>query len=305
MNKVLSLTEIKQKLPYTYPMLLVDRAVIENENRCVGVKNLTFNEEFFQGHFPGHPIMPGVLQVETMKQVAKILVGEKINPNKDKNVYIKNLKRVKFRKPSLPGDRLSIEIDVLNITDNEAEIKAVIKNNAGVGCQANITLATRYKQEPTTMPSLYNEYDKTGDIVMNIEQLQNVIPHRYPFLLLDYIVSMDEQNVLAVKNLSYNEPVFRGHAPEFPFLPEGFQMEIVAQASCAQMLSQPENKGLIGYFMGVDRAEFLKPIFPGDQLIVSVEKGETKGRFGKATGKIQVEGEDVATMKLSFALVDA
>ncbi len=305
MSKILSLTEIKQKLPYSYPMLLVDRVMIENENRCVGVKNLTFNESFFQGHFPGHPIMPGVLQIETMKQVAKILVGDRLNSNKDKNIYIKTLKRVKFRKPSLPGDRLSIEIDVVNITDEEAEIKAIIKNNAGVGCQANMTLAVREQEEPNSMPSLYNEYDKTDDIAMNIEQIQNLIPHRYPFLLIDYIISMDDDNVLAVKNLSYNEPVFRGHAPEFSFLPEGFQLEIIAQASCAQMLSRPENKGLIGYFMGVESAEFLKPIFPGDQLILKVKKGESKGRFGKVNGIIEVEGEEVAIMKMSFALVDA
>jgi len=304
-QNILSIKEIKEVLSNRYPMLLVDRVAIEDDEKVIGVKNLTFNEEFFQGHFPGHPIMPGVLQIEAMKQVAEIAVCAKINPNKDKNIYIKELKKVKFRKPVNPGDRIQIEIEVTECSDDFAIVKAIVKNNAGVTCQAIITIAAREKITPAAMPELWTDLDKTDDILLDAIQIQEIIPHRFPFMFIDYIKEMETKSVIAIKNLSYNEPFFRGNTPDYAVLSESILSEIVAQTGCVVMLAQPEHKGKIGYFMGIDEAKFLNPVFPGDQLIIDVVLGKANSRFGKALGKIKVGDKLIAEISLSFVLVEA
>jgi len=107
--------EIMSILPHSYPFLLVDRVVeMELPHRAVGIKNVTFNEAFFQGHFPKEPVMPGVLIVEAMGQTAGILVfkilGEDI---RGKGVYLMALDKVKFRRPVIPGDQLRLELEVM------------------------------------------------------------------------------------------------------------------------------------------------------------------------------------------------
>lgn len=105
---------ILEILPHRYPFLLVDRIIeVEGERRIVGIKNVTINEPFFQGHFPGHPIMPGVLIVEAMAQVGGVLLLDKIERPETKVVYFMSLDNVKFRRPVVPGDQLRLELEVL------------------------------------------------------------------------------------------------------------------------------------------------------------------------------------------------
>jgi 3-hydroxyacyl-[acyl-carrier-protein] dehydratase len=110
---VLDINEIMKILPHRYPFLLVDR-IIEHEQgkRCVGLKNVSINEPFFQGHFPGHPVMPGVLIIEAMAQVAGIMAyrasGDEM---KNKVSYFMSIDSAKFRKPVFPGDQLRIEVE--------------------------------------------------------------------------------------------------------------------------------------------------------------------------------------------------
>ncbi len=112
---VLDVNEVMQILPHRYPFLMVDRVVdFEGENKCTGVKSVTINEPYFQGHFPGHPVMPGVLQVEAMAQVASILML-RLDENQGKIGYFMSADRVKFRKPVFPGDTLFIEAEILKI----------------------------------------------------------------------------------------------------------------------------------------------------------------------------------------------
>jgi UDP-3-O-[3-hydroxymyristoyl] N-acetylglucosamine deacetylase/3-hydroxyacyl-[acyl-carrier-protein] dehydratase len=127
---VLDINEIMQILPHRYPFLLVDRIVgFEGENKCTGVKNVTMNEPFFQGHFPGHPIMPGVLQVEAMAQVASILMLRREEYH-GMIGYFMSANKVKFRKPVLPGDTLFIETEVLKIRRSigQARGRCVVNN---------------------------------------------------------------------------------------------------------------------------------------------------------------------------------
>ena len=108
----LDINEIMKILPHRYPFLMVDRIIeVEQGKRCVGIKNVTMNEPFFQGHFPGHPIMPGVLIIEAMAQVAGIMAYlASDGANRDKVTYFLAIDNARFRKPVLPGDQLRIEV---------------------------------------------------------------------------------------------------------------------------------------------------------------------------------------------------
>ena len=122
---VFDIGRIQDVLPHRYPFLLVDRIIeIEGKTRIVGIKNVTINEPFFQGHFPGHPIMPGVLIIEAMAQVGGMLVlgTEDIS---DKVVYFMSLDNVKFRRPVLPGDQLRCEVEMVQFRGKTAKMKGV------------------------------------------------------------------------------------------------------------------------------------------------------------------------------------
>ncbi len=111
---MLDVNEIMKLLPHRYPFLLVDRITeIEPDKKIVGLKNVTINEPFFPGHFPGHPVMPGVLIVEAMAQVAAILVYSSSADNAGKITYFVGIDNTKFRKPVVPGDQLRLELEVI------------------------------------------------------------------------------------------------------------------------------------------------------------------------------------------------
>jgi len=115
---MITIKEIQELLPHRYPFLLVDRIIeIQPGVKAVGIKNITINEEFFLGHFPGHPIMPGVLIIEAMAQVAGILAFRS-GANVGKPVYFMSIEKAKFRKPVVPGDQLRLEINILQQRGN-------------------------------------------------------------------------------------------------------------------------------------------------------------------------------------------
>ena len=108
----LDVNEIMKVLPHRPPFLMVDRIIeLEDGVRCVGIKNTTINEHFFQGHFPGHPVMPGVLMVEAMAQVACLMAYKATNTDYHKKIcYFMSIDNAKFRKPVFPGDQLRFEV---------------------------------------------------------------------------------------------------------------------------------------------------------------------------------------------------
>ena len=113
---VLDIHRILEFLPHRYPMLLVDRILeVEPGKRIVGLKNVTINEPFFVGHFPGHPIMPGVLIVEAMAQAGGLLIMSEVEDISEKVVYFMSLDGVKWRKPVVPGDQLIFDVELLQL----------------------------------------------------------------------------------------------------------------------------------------------------------------------------------------------
>ena len=106
-------------LPHRYPFLLVDRIIeLEGDQRIVGLKNVTINEPFFQGHFPGAPVMPGVLFIECMAQVAGVMIYRNMPDKEKKLIYFTGIENAKFRRPVLPGDQLRVEMQLLNRRHN-------------------------------------------------------------------------------------------------------------------------------------------------------------------------------------------
>ncbi|MEW6571725.1 MAG: 3-hydroxyacyl-ACP dehydratase FabZ [Nitrospirota bacterium] len=126
---MIDIKEIHKLLPHRYPFLMVDRIIeIEEGVKAKGLKNVTVNEEFFQGHFPGQPIMPGVLIIEAMAQVAGILAFRS-GANTGKSVYFMSIEKAKFRKPVIPGDQMILEVTIVQSRGNVWKFSA----NAHVG----------------------------------------------------------------------------------------------------------------------------------------------------------------------------
>jgi 3-hydroxyacyl-[acyl-carrier-protein] dehydratase len=120
-NVLMDVVDIQKVLPHRYPFLLVDRIIeLEDEKRAVGIKNVTANEDFFNGHFPGHPIMPGVLILEAMAQVGGVMM---LKDQPDKLAYFMSINNVKFRKPVVPGDQLRLEIEVTKLRGRTGSVK--------------------------------------------------------------------------------------------------------------------------------------------------------------------------------------
>ncbi len=143
-ENVIGIEEIMRILPHRYPFLLVDRILeIEAKKRIVGIKNVTINEPFFQGHFPGHPVMPGVLIIEAMAQVGGVLLMGTVDDPESKVVYFMSLDKIKFRKPVRPGDQLRFELEVLQLRGPVCRVRGEATVEGEVVCEAEMAAMVR------------------------------------------------------------------------------------------------------------------------------------------------------------------
>ena len=141
---IVDIRQIMQYLPHRYPMLLVDRIVeFEAGKRIVGIKNVTINEPFFQGHYPGHPIMPGVLIIEAMAQVGGLLLMEALGDPEGKVVYFMSLDNVKWRRPVTPGDQIRFELEMVQLRRQVCRMRGVGYVDGHVVAEADMMAGIR------------------------------------------------------------------------------------------------------------------------------------------------------------------
>lgn len=305
-EKIIPLKEVRDILPVKPELMLLDRVLRAGENQWIGLKSISLNEQYFTGHFPGHPIMPGVLQVEAIAQLAELAVWERLDPERKGDIYIKSMSKIKFRRPNNPGDRAIIEVNVTSVKDCEAVISASVKNNSGVTCQATeMVLAVRERVWESAMPAEFNEFDKSEHSEMDVTKIMSYIPHRFPFLFVDYVSKIEGSHVTGVKNVTNTEPILREYRDDgYSVLMGSVQPEIIAQAGCIYMLSNEASKGKIAYFMSIEKSEFYHPVRPGDQMRLEVDIPDNTKRFGKGEGFMIVDGKVMSKTNMMFAIVD-
>ncbi|HLR61500.1 MAG TPA: 3-hydroxyacyl-ACP dehydratase FabZ [Lentibacillus sp.] len=138
---------------------------------------------------------------------------------------------------------------------------------------------------------------------MDINQIKDTIPHRYPFLLVDKVTEIEEgKRVVAIKNVTANEPFFQGHFPDYPVMPGVLIVEALAQTGAISVLGIEENQGKIGFLAGLDKCRFKREVKPGDQLRLEVEIIRLKGPVGKGKGVATVDGEVACEGEITFAI---
>ncbi len=135
---------------------------------------------------------------------------------------------------------------------------------------------------------------------MDINQIKEILPHRYPFLLIDRVISIDGNKIVAIKNVTANENYFQGHFPIEPVMPGVLIIEALAQTGAIAILSKDEFKGKIAYFAGIDKAKFRRKVVPGDTLRLEVELTKLRGRAGVGYGIAYVDDKKVCEGELTF-----
>ena len=143
------------------------------------------------------------------------------------------------------------------------------------------------------------------DGAMDISAIMQLLPHRFPFLMVDRVAKLEGNHICAVKNVSANEPYFEGHFPGHPIMPGVLQLEAIAQVAGILMLKRAETAGQIAYFMAAEDVKWRKPVRPGDVLIIDVEMTKLRGKIGKAKGVCSVQGEVVSEAEVTFMLREA
>ncbi|MFM2166641.1 MAG: hypothetical protein RIS79_1012 [Verrucomicrobiota bacterium] len=145
----------------------------------------------------------------------------------------------------------------------------------------------------------------SGDAVLDITEVMRILPHRYPFLLVDRIIGFEgETKCRGMKNVTINEPFFQGHFPGHPIMPGVLQLEAMAQVASVVLLRMPGNQGKIGYFMSADNVKWRRPVLPGDTLIIETEILKMKRSIASGVGRCIVNGQVVSEADLMFSVVD-
>jgi 3-hydroxyacyl-[acyl-carrier-protein] dehydratase len=146
---------------------------------------------------------------------------------------------------------------------------------------------------------------ENANILLKNTDIQKILPHRYPFLLIDKIVEMEEgKSVKGIKNVTVNEPFFQGHFPGNPIMPGVLICEALAQAGAVLLLSMEENRGKLGVFTGINNFKFRKQVVPGDTLELNAELVTYRHGMGKANVEALVDGKTAAKGEISFAVID-
>jgi UDP-3-O-[3-hydroxymyristoyl] N-acetylglucosamine deacetylase/3-hydroxyacyl-[acyl-carrier-protein] dehydratase len=138
--------------------------------------------------------------------------------------------------------------------------------------------------------------------VLDIAQLMKILPHRYPFLMVDRIILIEGNRIVGRKNVTFNEPYFQGHFPVYPIMPGVLQLEAIAQVAGVLLLRQAENLGKLAFFMSAENVKWRKPVRPGDTLLIEIELLKARGKIGRAKGTCRVDDEVVSEAEVTFMM---
>ena len=147
--------------------------------------------------------------------------------------------------------------------------------------------------------------DETPVVLSNLD-IQKIIPHRYPFLMVDKIIEIEwGKRAVGIKNVTANEPFFQGHFPDYPVMPGVLMVEAIAQVGAVAVLGMPENNGKIAFFAGLDEVRFKRQVVPGDTLRLEVTLTRVRGPIGQGVGEATVDGQLACRGSFMFALTAA
>jgi UDP-3-O-[3-hydroxymyristoyl] N-acetylglucosamine deacetylase/3-hydroxyacyl-[acyl-carrier-protein] dehydratase len=165
---------------------------------------------------------------------------------------------------------------------------------------------------PPVPPTTAASASEVGELVeavrsgsLDVNQIMKILPHRFPFLMVDRVTNVDGNKITGIKNISINEPYFAGHFPNHPIMPGVLQLEAIAQVAGILTLRQAENFGKIAYFMAAENVKWRKPVRPGDTLVIDVELTKSRGKVGKAKGVCSVNSEVVSEAEVTFMMTES
>jgi len=173
-------------------------------------------------------------------------------------------------------------------------------------------LVTAHTFAPPMPPATAASASEAGELVeavvnggsLDVTQIMKILPHRYPFLMVDRVTNIDGNKITGVKNVSINEPYFAGHFPNHPIMPGVLQLEAIAQVAGILTLRQAENFGKLAYFIAAENVKWRKPVRPGDTLVIDVELTKARGKVGKAKGVCSVNSEVVSEAEVTFMMAE-
>ena len=194
-----------------------------------------------------------------------------------------------------PGHRANCEL--------ARELATHMKNNSA-RTQSFSPPPAKESPRPAQPSAPAHEIAMDGTII-DTEEVMKILPHRYPFLMIDRVIKMEETNITCLKNISINEPYFQGHFPGHPIMPGVLQLEAMAQAAGILTLNKAENWGKIAYFLSAEAVKWRKPVKPGDVLTIEVELLKGRGKIGKGKGVCRVGKDVVSEGIVMFMLTDA
>lgn len=308
----MGMQDILDHMPHRYPFLFLDKVIeIKLGESIRVVKNTSINEPFYQGHFPENPIFPGVLILEAMAQAAGFLTfkTKKVSPPESLYMYA-GVKKARFKKMVRPGDQLVLDVSFKSERQKVIFLNAKATVNNKVVCIAELaiigvteedvkrSLAHKASNNLTLSPI---EEDPLSAI--QIQDILNYLPHRYPFALLDRVLSISDDNkkIRALKSTTVNEPFYQGHFPGRPVFPGVILLEAMAQAAgilAAKVHKDAGDPPELFLFAGIDQAKFKLIVQPGDQIIFEVERIKHKANVAIYRAKAIVNGDIVCTADL-------
>lgn len=303
--------KIAEVLQINAPILMLDQAEVSDDGLSAnGIRLISYNEAVFAGHFPGQPILPGVLQVAAMTQLAYLIYLRAIPVMGGTRIVLKELRRIKFRKPVLPGDRMNVEARISErMADGTVLFQVSCHTDSGMASSGTLALGRVNPAEYD--PLRIFRKNSTGGFAQEMAALPEtttaglleILPHRPPFMLIDrgYGLGSAEPDAYGYKNISVGDLLISGSGENI--FPPYLMIEAGAQLGCAHVLSQPGNAGKLGIFMSIDEAHFYHHVFPGDRLAIHA-KYESTGRAGSAAGEFMVDDLLVADCKLKFIIMD-